>query len=162
MTLALLAAAAGADGAQTTPAKKRPPAPPAVERVEPDQGKQPVKTEPSVEERKLNDPEAQYQLGEKYLASDRPTALMWYVRAADQGHKGAIARVTELTKRYEPPAPAEPVAPPASEREAPVPSRSSRENIALAVSVLALAVSAMAIVFSWTRTRKALRDAGLL
>ena len=173
MIVALLTAAVGVEAQQEKQAPKRP-APAATERARPEpknnepkreQKAEPPKPEPSLEDRANDgDLEAQYQMGEQFRTSAdavlRSTALMWFGRAADQGHEGAKKRLAEMLKRYAPDesrAPNQPAAPPE-----PVPEDTSRETAALGMSVLALVASMAAIAFSWIRTRKALRDAGLL
>ncbi len=170
--IAIVAAAASAGAAQTDkPAAKRPGT---TERAKPDQKNsepkrekkvEPPKPEPSLEDRANGgDLDAQYQLGEQLRTSGdvalRSTALMWYGRAADRGHEGARMRLAEILKRYAPDGvrtAADSVTPVTS-----VPPGTSRETAALGMSVLALVVSIAAIAFSWIRTRRALRDAGLL
>jgi hypothetical protein len=166
MIVALVAAAYGADAAQDKPAPKRS-SPAATERAKPEQ----KKPEPTLEERALADRDAQYDMGERLRLGndgpvDLPMALMWYFRAAEQGHQGARARVAEITKPYaavEPRAVSEPAPASARDREPPIPApqQTPRDYLALALALVALVVSATAIVISWNRTNKALRDAGL-
>jgi TPR repeat protein len=167
MIVALVAAAYGADAAQDKPAPKRS-SPAATERAKPEQNK----PEPTLEQRATQgDREAQFEMGERLrlgtdVAADRPMALMWYFRAAEQGHEGAGARVAEMTKRYAPvePPPSEATTSPARDREpsAPVPPQTRRDYLAIALALMALVVSAAAVVISRNRTKKALQDAGLL
>jgi len=175
--VALVAAAFGVGAAQDKPAPKRP-APAATERAKPEQKKPEQKADsakpgPTPEERaKQDDPEAQYDMGERLRlgregAVDRAMALMWYFRAAEQGHEGARAKVAEMTKRYapvEPRAASEPATSRVPEREPspPAPQPAPRDYLALALALVALVVSVTAIVISRNRTNKALRDAGLL
>ena len=116
------------------------------------------------------DRDAQYELGERYRSGrdvdmDAAVALMWYFRAAKQGHKDARVHVRDLAALVAPappPAPDNSTSPPATRNAGPVRVEREGSSMAIALALAALLVSFAAMYFSWSRTRQALRDAGLL
>jgi TPR repeat protein len=153
-------------------AQKRTGAPPAPEQARPNQAV-PSDRLRSLEERATHgDAEAQYIVGESYSSSvdgqeDAATALMWYFRAATQGHAKAKERLRELVKPFiavAPPQVPDKIAVASAPHEvAAVPSPLSGLLMAsIVLASISLVLSAAALYFSWNRTRRALRDAGLL
>lgn len=116
---------------------------------------------------RAGDAEAQFRVArarESESSDGLAEAVMWYYSAAAQKHAGAQKRLRELMAPLMPPPPAPAVIQePAAAKAAPKNDGWTSPIVAaFAITSLALLASMASIFVSWSRTRHALREAGLL